>query len=148
MKVLPIFEEIAFAEWWQGRVEKQPFILFDAKNGYSQKETGEMLASITPQHVHMVKSLVHMITQNNTLVVGERGYVGLGPKETQVGDMLVVLKGADTPFILRRIVDPSDTGDGIHCTLKGEAYVHGLMHGEAIEAERAGLLETTTFRIH
>ena len=147
-KVPSIVEEIAFAEWWQSRVEKLPYVAFPAKSGYSVEEVGKILNSITRQHVSMVESMVHGIARDVRLIVGEKGYIGWGPKETQVGDMIAVLKGADTPFVLRRNVSTSNTRDEIDCTLVGEAYIHGLMHGEAIEAVRVGLSKATKFCIY
>jgi len=51
-------------------------------------------------------------------------YLGMGPVSTQVGDEVWVLKGARTPFILRR-------KSSKQYELIGEAYVHGIMDGEA-----------------
>jgi len=53
-------------------------------------------------------------------------YLGMGPISSQVGDEIWVLKGSRAPFILRR------KGTGQY-QLIGEAYVHGIMHGEAVE---------------
>jgi len=53
-------------------------------------------------------------------------YLGMGPISSQVGDEIWVLKGSRVPFILRR------KGTGQY-QLIGEAYVHGIMHGEAVE---------------
>lgn len=51
--------------------------------------------------------------------------MGYGPAHTTPGDMLVIISGADMPFLVR----PRDDGSGEYL-LVGEAYVHGLMHGE------------------
>ena len=69
-----------------------------------------------------------------------KGYYGLGPSITREGDLLCVLLGGATPFILR----PS----GDHYNLVGESYVHGLMDGEVIEAMERGELKRETFCIH
>ncbi len=55
------------------------------------------------------------------------GYYGIGPHETQAGDRLAIFLGAQVPYILRR-----NTG-GNTFRLVGEAYVHGLMDGEAMK---------------
>ncbi|CAG8960313.1 hypothetical protein HYFRA_00012387 [Hymenoscyphus fraxineus] len=57
----------------------------------------------------------------------ENGYLGMGPLGMQKGDRAFVLAGADVPFILRE--DPAVSG--MFKTL-GEAYVHGIMFGEAL----------------
>ncbi|KFA56422.1 hypothetical protein S40293_05070 [Stachybotrys chartarum IBT 40293] len=53
-------------------------------------------------------------------------FFGLGPADTRPGDEIWVLSGAKTPFILR----PSSSGRRV---LLGEAYVYGLMHGQAVK---------------
>ncbi|KAK4101241.1 hypothetical protein N658DRAFT_471647 [Parathielavia hyrcaniae] len=57
----------------------------------------------------------------------ERGYVGLGPGETARGDVIVFLYGATAPFVLR----PTGEVDEYH--LVGEAYIYGVMDGEAMD---------------
>jgi hypothetical protein len=53
-------------------------------------------------------------------------YLGLGPISSSLGDEVWILKGARTPFVLRR------RKDGRHQVI-GECYVHGIMHGEAVQ---------------
>ncbi|KAF2812997.1 uncharacterized protein BDZ99DRAFT_437772 [Mytilinidion resinicola] len=62
-------------------------------------------------------------------------FLGTGPRSLQLGDELWVLAGAPVPFVLRRLPN------GNH-QLVGEAYVYGLMHGEALEMGLS--LEKTT----
>lgn len=62
-----------------------------------------------------------------------RGFLGLGPGQATKGDQLVVLQGGGTPHIIRQ------TGKSGFQFL-GEAYVEGLMDGEALHG--APLLET------
>jgi hypothetical protein len=50
------------------------------------------------------------------------------PSGTQVGDVVVMFNGAPAPFILRSAGDE----DGCYYTV-GEAYVNGIMHGEAVK---------------
>lgn len=56
------------------------------------------------------------------------GYLGIGPSETQPGDVVFVLLGADVPFIMRRGSYESD-----RMQIVGEAYLHGVMDGEVME---------------
>lgn len=59
------------------------------------------------------------------LVLYRNGRIGLGPKEVSVGDQICVIQNAWTPFVIR-------AGQGKGCSgLIGEAYVDGLMYGEA-----------------
>jgi hypothetical protein len=57
-----------------------------------------------------------------------RGYLGLGPESTAVGDEAWLLQGAKMPFVLRKISNLSSY------RLVGETYLHGFMHGEMLGA--------------
>lgn len=81
----------------------------------------------------------HGITDRNEFFITENGFIGVGPAETKVGDMVTVLFGGAMPFILREI----DAGERGGCyTYVGHSYVHGIMDGEAVEGSDA--VETFT----
>jgi hypothetical protein len=58
------------------------------------------------------------------------GRIGLGHRSIKAGDMVCIFKTAPVPLVLR---PPSLAGESEHgaYTLVGEAYVHGIMNGEA-----------------
>ena len=56
--------------------------------------------------------------------------VGLAPRTARAGDTLVVLYGRTVPVAMRPHVD--NVGGGTQWELLGEAYVHGMMDGEAV----------------
>ena len=58
--------------------------------------------------------------------VSSKGYLGLGPQYTREGDIMVIIFGADMPYILRKL----ENGQYM---LIGEAYVHGIMDGEFMQ---------------
>lgn len=61
-----------------------------------------------------------------------RGYLAMVPPGAEEGDSLVILYGLYTPFVLRRV-----PGDGPkRFVMVGEAYVHGVMDGEAMKEVR------------
>jgi hypothetical protein len=61
------------------------------------------------------------------------GYIGLAISGAQYDDYLCIGLGASVPFVLRKCGD---------CyKFIGEAYVHGMMYGEAIELMKDGRLE-------
>ena len=55
-----------------------------------------------------------------------KGNLGLGPLAMQEGDMVAVLAGANVPFIVRKATEG-------RLEIVGEAYVNGIMDGEAFE---------------
>jgi hypothetical protein len=66
--------------------------------------------------------------------VTERKYMGMVPNGSEAGDVVCVLFGAKVPFILREC---NLTGPGQSCKyqLVGEAYIHGMMDGEALDLD-------------
>nr|OQO30712.1 hypothetical protein B0A51_01836 [Rachicladosporium sp. CCFEE 5018] len=57
-----------------------------------------------------------------------KGRLALLPRSAGVGDLIVVCKGGRVPLCLR-------PADQVTFTLMGEAYVHGVMNGEAFDEE-------------
>ncbi|KAF5011450.1 hypothetical protein FDECE_2439 [Fusarium decemcellulare] len=69
------------------------------------------------------------IAHGRCLVITSRGYMGLGPLSSSVGDKVVVFCGGKTPYV----VHPLAKGSGERFRFEGEAYVYGLMDGEAFQ---------------
>lgn len=61
------------------------------------------------------------------------GYVGMAPWVGQVGDIIVVLFGAEVPFVVR----PAAGFPDMYYRLLGEAYCDGIMDGEVLSREDA-----------
>ncbi|KAH7410679.1 heterokaryon incompatibility protein-domain-containing protein [Cadophora sp. MPI-SDFR-AT-0126] len=67
----------------------------------------------------------------------KEGYLGLGPAAMEVGDEVVILFGGMTPFVVRPVPMQDDQCKEYRSYyFVGECYVHGIMHGEAVEAWR------------
>ncbi|RYP92784.1 hypothetical protein DL770_001064 [Monosporascus sp. CRB-9-2] len=75
------------------------------------------------------------VHQGRRCFVTPEGYLGLGPLEMQVGDVVVILKGASVPMVLRS--DDSGPEGQEQFKYVGEAYCYGSMDGELLE-RRAG----------
>jgi Heterokaryon incompatibility protein (HET) len=73
-------------------------------------------------------SHTQMFAVGRTLVLSENGYIGLAPSETETGDKICVMYGCHAPVVLRKRSDGADA-----YILVGDAYVHGLMDGEALQ---------------
>lgn len=72
----------------------------------------------------------HSACGNRRLFYTSKGYLGLGPALLQAGDIVSVLAGGTIPFVLRR--DSRSSPSKRRFQLVGEAYVHGIMYGEAV----------------
>lgn len=66
-------------------------------------------------------------TVGRRLFTTKKGYAGLGPSATRVADCVVFLAGGRTAYIVREEKVPGTY------TFLGEAYVHGIMDGEAFQ---------------
>ena len=64
------------------------------------------------------------------LFLASDGRMGLGPNNMQHGDQIVILQGARTPFVLRRLGHSDEHTSLPLYGVVGEAYVDGLMQGE------------------
>ena len=66
------------------------------------------------------------------LCVTREGYLGCVPRWATVGDEIIVILGASTPFVVRGL----ERQGGERYELVGECYVHGMMDGEILESGR------------
>ncbi|KAH8911976.1 HET-domain-containing protein [Coniochaeta sp. PMI_546] len=63
------------------------------------------------------------------LIMSQKGWMGIAPQDVQAGDLIVVLLGLRTPFILRA---SSEAGESSYRII-GDCYVDGFMEGEAFK---------------
>lgn len=70
------------------------------------------------------------------------GHLGLGPLAMREGDFVAVLFEGVVPYVLRPY------GDGQHFRLVGEAYVHAIMNGQAIQKWRESGSPATDFHLY
>ncbi|CAM1503336.1 Fc.00g081120.m01.CDS01 [Cosmosporella sp. VM-42] len=55
-------------------------------------------------------------------------FLGMGPKEMEVGDRIFIMEGSHVPIVLR-------LGSNMVFQIVGEAYVYGMMYGEMVNGE-------------
>lgn len=75
-----------------------------------------------------IGNLILSNTTRRRLFITDSGHMGLTHRSNRVGDKIYVLLGGDMLFVLR----PKNN----HFLLRGEAYVHGIMDGEALTNAR------------
>ena len=76
------------------------------------------------------------VTSRRRFFATEGGRIGLGPADIEPGDAVCVFFYCPTPYIMRHWT----TGRSY---LVGEAYVHGLMYGEALDMLKRGDIDET-----
>ena len=67
----------------------------------------------------------------------KRGLIGIGPPYIQAGDLLCIIIGAQTPFLVRKRMSPISEKAAPVYELVGDCYVHGLMNGEGLGMGKA-----------
>lgn len=93
--------------------------------------------------------------QDRSFLVTRAGYIGLGPKEMQHDDLLVIVEGSNTPCVLR-VREPDalqsqddhvalnpDQIDMVKFQLIGKCYTHGFMHGDIWDDDDLVISELT-----
>jgi hypothetical protein len=68
-------------------------------------------------------------TLHRRMVKMKKGYIGLASCDARVGDQVVLCRGSKVPLVFRK--DEGEDGD--KWRFVGDAYVHGIMQGEAFE---------------
>ncbi|SCO76815.1 related to heterokaryon incompatibility protein het-6 [Fusarium oxysporum] len=65
--------------------------------------------------------------------VTDSGHVGFVPPRSMPDDLVCLVYGTQTPYILRRNVGQGSSDSEGTYTLVGECYMHGMMDGEALQ---------------
>ena len=74
---------------------------------------------------------VSSVIWNKRLILCEKERFGLGPTDAKIGDIICVLLGCSVPVVLREHV----MGQEKYYQFIGEAYVYGMMDGEALPSD-------------
>ena len=93
---------------------------------------------------HHLQALTYISNQrralhNRRIFRTSKGYYGVGHRTLEVGDICCVIRGANVPFVLRK--PPLEPNCSIQISenlsayrMVGEAYIQGVMNGEALKA--------------
>ncbi|SPJ71724.1 uncharacterized protein FTOL_01452 [Fusarium torulosum] len=104
-------------------------------------------------NVIMFDQHVMRATTRRRFFISKNGFIGFAPLNAEVGDMICVFAGGKVPFVVRALEDSKlkrkDSHEpGSHCVLLGDAYVHGLMDGEAVKTLEEDFKQLRTFKLH
>jgi hypothetical protein len=124
-------------------------------------DTGEAIRHGCPDTIRPFLERVQCVVWSRRLILLDRtDTLGLAPKSAKKGDLLCILKGCSVPVILREFNDGSRAAASscpdplghfsdvpatdvaerqprVHYEFVGEAYVHGLMDGEAYDRKHS-----------
>lgn len=126
------------------RVMRAPFddyapifaLLFDTTTGrsptfpdqptFKRKLTLENLNVRQPSRIYRKMQIAfRAAVEGRRFAVTSKGYMGLVPRTTEIGDSVCVFLGSHIPFVVR-------SRGGGDFELVGECYVHGIMNGEVM----------------
>ena len=123
-------------------------------------DTSEALRHGCPDNIRVFLDRVQSVVWSRRLIRLDRSNdLGLTAKSAKKGDLLCILKGCSVPVVLREFIDgssaagstcpdplghfsdvlPADVAERqrrVHYEFVGEAYVHGLMDGDALDRRR------------
>lgn len=74
----------------------------------------------------------------------DNGFIGFAPAEARKSDEIVVLRGGEVPFVVRRLKE-SSLWMRQEYELVGDCYVHGVMEGE--RAKTAGRSDVVRYHL-
>jgi Heterokaryon incompatibility protein (HET) len=73
-----------------------------------------------------------MAVRQRRMIRTQKGFVGLASGEAMIGDSVVLFQGGHVPVLLRWM--------GTHWQLVGDAYLHGIMNGEAFNLDECQMI--------
>ncbi|KFH40656.1 Heterokaryon incompatibility protein 6, OR allele-like protein [Hapsidospora chrysogenum ATCC 11550] len=109
-----------FAPWFRAMAGSISTMLEALAHGQSEE------SGIRPEP--LFNDLVHMSCNGTRIARTARGLIGTVPRSAKPGDLVCILYGGETPFVLRR----DEREEGTLYRFVGDCYVHGLMDGEAL----------------
>ncbi|KAI1498792.1 heterokaryon incompatibility protein-domain-containing protein [Biscogniauxia marginata] len=107
---------------------------FDELQTDTPQRPFELSQQNAPQYAQMVSRFSEGLRMSfeRRMCLTKKGYIGLVPPLTRVGDRVCILFGGDAPYLIRpekgRKIEEST--DSLRCQLVGECYMHGMMDGE------------------
>jgi len=72
---------------------------------------------------------LNRVASSRSLIITEKGFIGVAPMDTRPGDVVCVVRGYHMPIVIR----PMEAKQGVY-RLIGNSYVHGIMDGSFARA--------------
>ncbi|KAH7379565.1 hypothetical protein BKA66DRAFT_466288, partial [Pyrenochaeta sp. MPI-SDFR-AT-0127] len=120
-----LYDDLKATDDSNSLIELGPFV-----NEDEGKRLGVRSVNYSPRHDGSFYYLWVSVDLTRRLFTTRNGYMGLGPGIVEPGDVVVLIAGARTPYILRPLVGQDSP---TRYSFIGEAYVHGVMNGEALD---------------
>ncbi|KAF2253773.1 hypothetical protein BU26DRAFT_229567 [Trematosphaeria pertusa] len=122
--------------------------LTNSKGDLISHMSGRVIESMSSVYLKRVESVIwrrRLIEIGSNIPPKGIPLYGLAPEKTKERDIVCILVGCSVPVVLRRVQSPGTTKV---YELIGEAFIYGMMDGEAVQDTKAvnGLKETFLLR--
>jgi hypothetical protein len=108
----------------------QPGFMWQITSHLGINILGSMLIIMAEQGGLMADWLWHGVGRR--MFTTKSGYLGMAGPRVRVGDSVAIMQGSKVPVVLRRKGEVREKWE-----LVGDAYVHGVMRGEAVARRKA-----------
>ncbi|KUJ23875.1 HET-domain-containing protein [Mollisia scopiformis] len=130
-EITPLQERLAEANSAARETQTSQLIVLNEDEDFGPNTPTELLANgqNLPWEIGLEADYMYrkkVCQKMRKLVIISPGGLGLAPDSVAIDDEVWIIAGSQVPFILRPV------GENRY-KLVGEAYVHGVMHGEAME---------------
>jgi hypothetical protein len=99
----------------------------------------QVLASDKQARQNILYESVCGMVLNNAFFITKSGNLGIGPPDIQPGDQVWIFHGGHVPFVMRKAPECGISHGHVKLLLVGDAYVHGVMDGEAVREKHETL---------
>jgi hypothetical protein len=128
------------AYWEMFVIDLKQFTDDDLGDWWYEKQRGNPFA---------FHSQISPLCSERSFFTTQSGRMGLCPRQTRPGDLVVVLYGGNAPYILRSLPGSNSSSGRVDrmpfFEFVGECYVHGIMDGEAIMEQKEYHIPTELF---
>ncbi|TVY14775.1 Heterokaryon incompatibility protein 6, OR allele [Lachnellula arida] len=109
------------------RLTEEYFSMFKSLSLPESKKGASSNCKPTVEETTYYQATIHRTISSRAFFISTSGYMGVGPKAPEEGDMICVIPGCNVPLLIRE--------EGDHHLLVGECFVWGLMDGEALQGK-------------
>lgn len=114
-----------------GNRKREPSYRFEDKDEHMYREWFQWDPSNMTEGSEISGHAVISASAYRRFILTEKGYIGWGPEDCKAGDEVVLLPGGRVPYIVRTFRSDLSDPNARLCKFLGDAYIHGVMGGEA-----------------
>ncbi|KAF3009459.1 hypothetical protein E8E13_002094 [Curvularia kusanoi] len=125
---------------WYREIFDKGFEVFEKWLNWIETEEYQKTGDFIDMDVSRFHFMFAVVTVGRNFTITEKGYIGWVPENAKQGDVVMLFSGGNVPYILRPVdqttlaSSPADSNDCSHLyKFCGDAYIHGIMHGEAYD---------------